>query len=41
MIWIVAYNPFLNPAEHLIQEIKSKIKRDHGNKREEVFILIE
>ena len=33
MIWIVAYSPFLNPAENLIQGIKSKIKRDHGNKR--------
>ena len=33
MIWIVAYSPFLNLAEHLIQGIKSKIKWDHRNKR--------
>ena len=32
-ISIVAYSPFLNPAEHLIQWIKSKLKRDHDQGR--------
>ena len=29
LVTIVSCSPFLNPWEHLIQGIKSKIKRDH------------